>query len=170
MNEIWKDIKGQEGRYLISNIGRVKTFVQACKSNKDGILKNGVDTGGYFIIKLYTNGKGTTTKIHRLVAETFIENPNNLPQVNHKDGNKQNNNVDNLEWCTPLENAKHSWDIGLSKKYFGEQTSQAKFTEKQILEIRNKFPNQRVKDLAKEYGMSTTNVSDIVNRKIWTHI
>ena len=170
MVETWKDIKGQEGRYLISNIGRVKTFVQACKSNKDGILKNGIDTGGYFIIKLYREGKGTTTKIHRLVAETFIENPNNLPQVNHKDGNKQNNNVENLEWCTALENAKHSWDTGLSKKYFGEQTSQAKFTEKQILEIRSKYKKGNGIELAAEYNMSATNIYDIIRRRIWNHI
>ncbi len=78
MSETWKDIKDYEGRYQASDLGMVKTFVQAFKTNK-GVLKYGIDTKGYPIVKLYVNGKGRTRKVHRLIAETFIDNPNNLP-------------------------------------------------------------------------------------------
>jgi len=169
MNETWIDIKDYEGRYQASNLGMIKTFVQAFKTNK-GVLRYGIDTNGYPIVKLYSNGKGRTSKVHRLIAETFIDNPNNLPQVNHKDGNKLNNAVENLEWCDQSHNIKHAYRTGLSKIYFGEQTSQAKFTEKQILEIRSKYKKGNGKELAAEYGMSTTNIHDIVKRNTWNHI
>ncbi len=169
MVETWKDIKDYEGRYQASDLGMVKTFVQAFKTNK-GVLKYGIDTNGYPIVKLYSNGKGRTRKVHRVIAETFIENPNNLPQVNHKDGNKLNNAVENLEWCDQSHNMKHAIRTGLIKKHFGEQSSQAKFTEKQINELRAKHPQFTMKELAIEYGMSKTNVCDIIKRKIWNHI
>ena len=96
MEEIWKDIQGYEGLYRVSNLGRVKSFHKA----KEHILSPGKDKDGYFQVQLYKNGINKMRKVHRLVAQAFISNPNNLPQINHKDENKQNNNVDNLEWCT----------------------------------------------------------------------
>ena len=167
--EIWKYINGYFGRYEVSSFGRVKSHIYRGHP-LTRILKLSIDTGGYPIVKLYFNKKSRTTKVHRLVAEAFILNPNRLPQVNHKDGNKQNNNVDNLEWCTCLENQKHAWRIGIHKKRFGEECFVSRFTEKQIKEIREKAGSCTRKALAKEYGMSETNVSDIVKRKIWTHI
>lgn len=98
-NEIWKQI--EDTTYFVSNYGRVK--------NKKGeILKPFEDKDGYNEYKLHINKKPIHKKEHRLVAQTFISNPNNLPQVNHKDGNKQNNYIDNLEWCTNQENQLHS--------------------------------------------------------------
>lgn len=91
MIEIWKDIKGYEGLYQISNCGNVKSL----KTNKNLYLS---DSKGYQRVGLY-KGKRIMYAVHRLVAETFIPNPNNYPCVNHKDYNKKNNNVTNLEWC-----------------------------------------------------------------------
>ena len=106
MQEIWKDIKGFEGKYKISNLGRVYSI----KNNI--ILKQGYDGKKYSTVSLY-NKKQFHFKIHRLVAEAFIPNPDNLPQINHIDGNKQNNCVDNLEWCTCSHNIKEAYRLGL---------------------------------------------------------
>ncbi|MBR6503165.1 MAG: HNH endonuclease [Clostridia bacterium] len=97
--EIWRDIPGYNGRYQVSNCGNVRTN----DYNHTGITKllSMHDNGrGYLIVSLTKNNKGKKFKVHRLVAECFIDNPDNLPVVNHKDENKQNNHVNNLEWCT----------------------------------------------------------------------
>ena len=100
MNEEWRDIKGYEGLYQVSNLGRVRSL--NCRGHKGciGILTPRLDGKGYEMVALYKEGKARNTKVHRLVAQAFIPNPNNYPQVNHKDEDKTNNNVDNLEWCT----------------------------------------------------------------------
>lgn len=102
MQEIWKDIKDYEGLYQISNLGRVKSFRASTKygSPEEMILKPSLINSGYGVVTLYGNGKKRKHQIHRLVATEFIENPNNFPCINHKDENKLNNCVDNLEWCT----------------------------------------------------------------------
>ena len=92
--EIWKDCKGYEGMYQVSNKGRVWSV------KRQFVLKGSLDKDGYARVHLTAkNGKTKTEKVHRLVAIAFLENPSNLPQVNHRDENKQNNNADNLEWC-----------------------------------------------------------------------
>ena len=93
MQEVWKDIEGYEGYYQVSNLGRVKQI----KFNR--LLKLCCDNYGYLIVVLSKNGIHRTRTVHRLVAETFIPNESNYPQVNHKDENKTNNNVTNLECC-----------------------------------------------------------------------
>ena len=100
MNEEWRDIKEYEGLYQVSNLGRVRSL--NCRGHKGciGILTPRLDGKGYEMVALYKEGKARNTKVHRLVAQAFIPNPNNYPQVNHKDEDKTNNNVDNLEWCT----------------------------------------------------------------------
>lgn len=169
MIEIWKDVKGYEGRYTVSNLGQVKSFLTLKISGL--LLNRNLDTAGYPIVKRYSgNDKGKTKKVHRLVAEAFIPNPNSLPQVNHLDGVKDNNCVANLEWCDGFGNQRHAWNIGLCKKRFGEDCNVSKATEKIILEIREKAGRVLMKDMAKEYGMSKTNVSDIIKRRTWKHI
>ena len=100
MNEEWRDIGGYEGLYQVSNLGRVRSL--NCRGHKGciGILTPRLDGKGYEMVALYKEGKARNTKVHRLVAQAFIPNPNNYPQVNHKDEDKTNYNVDNLEWCT----------------------------------------------------------------------
>lgn len=126
--EVWKDIKGYERKYQISNYGRVKSLERltnaGIKNNritkrKEKILKPLKVTKGYYSIRLYDENKqGKTLKIHRLVAEAFIPNTDKKEQVNHIDGNKANNRVDNLEWCNCKENMEHSYKIGLRDKEY----------------------------------------------------
>ena len=107
MKEIWKDIEGYEG-YQVSNMGRVRSF----KYGKVRILKPVANKNGYLKVQLYKNNSLKTIFIHRLVAMAFIPNPNNLPQVNHKDEDKTNNIVSNLEWC----DAKYNSNYGTARK------------------------------------------------------
>ena len=102
-NEIWKDIEGYEGLYQVSNKGRVKSF----HSGEGKIIKLGTHPQGYKLVVLSKRGQTKTCRVHRLVAQAFIPNPENLPVVNHKDENPSNNNVENLEWCTQKHNVNH---------------------------------------------------------------
>lgn len=106
--ETWKDIKGFEGHYQVSNLGNVRN------TRNNYVYHMYAKNKRYYTVVLYYNGKRITKRVHRLVAETFISNPNNLPQVNHKDLNKQNNNVDNLEWCDASFNVRHAIKNGAS--------------------------------------------------------
>lgn len=111
MMEIWKDCKGYEGKYQVSNLGRVWSV----KGQK--YLKGTILPSGYVHVHLTTpNGKRKKERLHRLVAIAFLDNPNNLPQVNHKDENKLNNCVDNLEWC----NAKYNANYGTRNQRIGD--------------------------------------------------
>ena len=111
--EVWKDIQGYEGLYQVSNMGRVKSLERTVWNGRsyykapERILKAG-KARGYLRVMLCKDGKGKWYPVHRLVAIAFIPNPDNLPEVNHKDENKQNNCVENLEWCTRQYNVEYS--------------------------------------------------------------
>lgn len=111
--EIWRDIKGYEGLYQVSNEGRVKSLERKTQHRgrlitiKERFLKQSHDTKGYLMAHLYKNGIDNTLKVHRLVAEAFIDNPDNLPEVNHKDECKTSNVVENLEWCDTKYNINY---------------------------------------------------------------
>ena len=100
--EIWCPIKGYESLYEVSDQGRVRSL----KFGKERILKSGRDGDGYLLVGLHKNGV-KRCRVHRLVAKTFIPNPDNLPEVNHKDENKENNSVQNLEWCDRKSNCNY---------------------------------------------------------------
>ena len=114
--EIWRDIPGYEGLYKISNYGRVMALkkLQGYIMRSERILKPRL-INGYYVAHLCKNNISKNVLVHRIVAECFIDNPNNLPVVNHIDGNKQNNNVNNLEWVTHSENTKHAYKLELAK-------------------------------------------------------
>ena len=114
--EEWKPIEGYEGKYLISNQGKVKSLYDKSGNYREHILVSRNAKNGYLYVNLYKNSKSKTKKIHRLVAETFIPNTNNLPCINHIDGNKHNNCIDNLEWCSYSENTKKAIELGLIDK------------------------------------------------------
>ena len=120
MTEVWKDIKGYEGLYQISNLGRVKSLAHLHGKSKklirkEKIMQCVIGIKGYLYCGLSKNGLTKRYRVHRLVAEAFIGNPNELPQVNHIDGDKANNRADNLEYCTCAYNVRHAFLNGLRK-------------------------------------------------------
>ena len=126
MTEIWKDIQGYEGFYQISNLGNVKSLERVIdKGNgilqhrKERIMNKRESVDGYYIAKLNVNKKSKSIAIHILVARHFLDNPNNYPEVDHKDCNRKNNQVDNLEWCTHQQNVEHSKQLGHYKTKSG---------------------------------------------------
>lgn len=125
VKEIWKDVCGYEGKYVVSNLGDVKS----CKTNKTLIPE--IRTG-YLSVDLCVNGQRKKRRIHRLVAQAFIPNPENLPQVNHKDQNSMNNNVENLEWCNNTYNSQYPNDLSVYcfdlDEYFKSATEAAVHT------------------------------------------
>ena len=123
IKEIWKPIRNYEGLYEVSTFGRIKSVERYVKSNnnnyrlqKECIRKTALNNNGYVHVILCKDGNYTTYNVHRLVAETFIPNPGCLPEVNHKDEDKENNNVKNLEWVTHLNNIRHSTPTRLKNK------------------------------------------------------
>ena len=107
--EIWKTIAGTKGFIEVSNQGRARSLLRG----EPRVLKPQVDNKGYHRIRVTVEREKMNYKVHREIAKAFIPNPNNLPQVNHKDGNKNNNSVDNLEWITNRDNAHHAIENGL---------------------------------------------------------
>lgn len=113
----WRYVKGFEGLYMVSDTGKVKSLGNGNSTNPQfsthRILKTRYSTNGYEKVKLNKDGIRTHTHVHRLVASAFIDNPEQKPEVNHKDGDKLNNNASNLEWVTPSENQKHAFNLGM---------------------------------------------------------
>ena len=146
-DETWRDIKGYEGLYQVSNYGRVKSLIKGI------ILKPKVCKTGYLCVGLWKDGKQKWMLIHRLVTQTFIPNPVNKPQVNHIDGVKSNNVVYNLEWVTSSENNQHAVNTGLSK-LVGEDNHQSKLTNDDVTKIKKLKGVYSQRELARMFGVS----------------
>ena len=157
--EIFKDIKGYEGLYKIGNLGSVYSYAK--RGRKSKLLKQNFDRAGYQVTYLCRNNIVKTVKVHRLVCEAFHENPNNLPQVNHKDGVKIHNYADNLEWCTSEHNIRHAWKNKLSSAKKGQYANGSKLLDLERFEMIRKYAveNKTQKSLAIEYGISQSDVS-----------
>lgn len=138
--EEFRDIKGYEGLYQVSNLGRVKSL-NYNHTKKEKILKWSKDKDGYLISSLCKEGKHKTFTVHRLVAEAFLDNPHNYPCINHKDENKTNNNVENLEWCTVKYNVNYG--TGIQRKV---ENTDYKEIGRKIAEKQSKTVLQYTKD------------------------
>lgn len=138
------------------------------KRGKEKLLYQKTHKQGYKEVNLSNNGITRTLLVHRIVAKAFIPNPHNKPEVNHKDGNKANNHVDNLEWVTVEENNLHAKENGFLKPRYGELSGTNKLTKNDVLDIRRKY-NDGVNQatLCREYEMSPAQIHRIVKRKRW---
>lgn len=163
MEEIWKDIPEYEGFYQASNLGNIKGL----KKNK--IIGKTENHKGYFHISLCKNGNPKTMMAHRAVGLSFIPNPENKPQINHKDLNKKNNRVDNLEWVTNSENQLHAIANGKTGYLNGEKSYKSSFTNKQAEQIRKEYIKNSntngTNALAKRYNTTQFCIWRIVNNK-----
>lgn len=139
--EVWKPVRNYEGKYMVSNTGKVKSLNYR-RTGKEKILKPYVNGGGYLSIFLSKDGKGKHYLVHRLVAESFLPNPNNLPCVNHIDENKLNNIVDNLEFCSYSYNNSYN---GKAKKV-GKKIRGRKQTEEHIKKRAEKMRGRKLSE------------------------
>ena len=166
--EIWRDIKGFEGYYQISNLGRVKSF---CKG-KIKILNVLPSKRGYLRVDLRRPNKRRRCFVHVLVAEAFVPNPENKPQINHRDGNKQNNHFKNLEWSTGSENCQHAYDTGLQKS--GCDRKNSKLTAEQVREIRRDcIPGDNdfgYRPLGRKFNVSNQTVKKVFYRVTYKNV
>ena len=158
-----KPIKGYENLYFITEDGKVIRNGKKLKESKCGGRKRGSE---YLAIVLCKNGKVKTKYIHRLVAEHYILNKYNKKTVNHKDGNRLNNNVSNLEWATGSEQNLHAQKLGL--KATGEKCSFAKLKNKDVRKIRKS--KKKLEELSKQFSVCIATISMVRNRKIWRYV
>lgn len=133
---------------------------------RNRIMRGSHDKDGYLYVTFSINKNVKLMKVHRLVAQKYIPNPNNLPIVNHKNGIKDDNRVENLEWCTGLYNERHARSTGL-KKMSGADNPRVKLTEKQVAEIRELRGKLTIIEIGNLYGIHNSHVSAIHNNKTW---
>ena len=174
-NELWTDVVGYEGIYLVSSLGRVKGVTRVSTGTsingnkfpirtKEKILKLNNDSVGYPQVALANEGIVTYWKVHRLVATAFIPNPSGLPQVNHIDGDKANNSIENLEWVTAKDNIIHAHKTGLA--FSGAESARAKLTWDEVRYIRNATGNT-LRELASMFGVGTSTISRVINYEVY---
>lgn len=180
-HEIWKSIKGFEGAYEVSSHGRIRSLSrneyflnrwgrEILRNRKATILSPCIGRGGYLLVSLSDVKNGITRKsfrVHRIVALAFIPNPLGKSQINHIDGNKRNNIVSNLEWCTHKENEAHATQNNLHPSK--ESHGRSKLTGQQVLEIRHKYAPRHysLRRLAKEYNVGASTIRHIIKSNTW---
>lgn len=160
----WKLIPETEN-YFASRDGQIMSNI----GSKKKILTQWVDTRGYKRVKIVINKKSTGIGVHRLIALTFLPNPLNKEQVNHKDGNKKNNKVSNLEWNTCAENIKHAWKNNLNLPLFGVKNGNSKLNDNQVYAIRLIYSLNKATlgELASIFGVHKSTVHSIVSKRNW---
>jgi len=167
LNKKWKIINDFPD-YEISNFGEVRSF----KLYSDGKILNNLNSKEYFSVFLYKDKKRLLKKIHRLVLETFnpVKNMDNL-QVNHINGIKTDNRLENLEWCTHSENMKHAFKNGL-QSLKGEKNTQSKLTEKNIIEIFKDLDDGILtqKEISEKFNVSQSTICDIKMNRTWSYV
>ena len=167
MEEIWKDIEGFEGLYQVSSLGRVKSLERTVRANTCGVrvlqerlLSVCKSSCGYYIVVLCKNGKHYTKLAHRLVAEAFIPNTRNLNEVNHKDENKLNNSLANLEWCDRAYNANYGTGAERCAK---QKRRPVIMLDVETMRTISVFKSAR--EANKETGISYKSISSVCNGK-----
>lgn len=160
--EIWENIENTNG-YQVSTAGQIRRI----RNGVEEILKPKINDGGY---KSYSIPRACTPLVARLVGLAFIPNPDNKPEINHIDTNKQNNNVTNLEWSTKLENMKHAIDCGLIVR--GEKHKSSKLNNISVKKIRRLFATGKYTKLglSKQFNTHRSNIQDIISGKTWSHL
>jgi hypothetical protein len=175
--EVWKEVKDYEGLYEVSNLGRVKRLSKwtkvgnvAKRFDKEKILKQGLHHKGYFHVILSKNGKSKTITTHRLVLSNFVENIENKHSINHINGIKTDNRLENLEWCTISENSIHSYKMGLQISIKGEKHGRSKLTKNQVIDIKYNLNSLTNSEISKIYNLSKSYVWCLRRGKTWKHI
>lgn len=173
-DEIWLDVVGYEGSYVVSNMGRVKRIMHR-KNKTNTLMTSSPNKKGYHMVRFSVNGKAHTAFLSRTVAIAHIPNPENKPDVNHigldengRSGNKNDNRAQSLEWSTRKENIDHAWKNGLSTPKKGERHYNAVLTEKDVLEIR--ASTLKPKEIAMLYNVNLPTIYKILTRQRWGHI
>lgn len=162
-SEEWRDVVGFEGLYKVSSLGRVLTLNYK-NSGRERVLAVRLNTKGYQHYILYKNNIAKSKKGHRITAEAFIPNPDNKPQVNHKNGIKADNRIENLEWCTNRENSRHSFDVLGRKNISGQRHHKTKLDVSAIEFIREN-PTISSIVLARKYGVVKSSILRVRNFK-----
>ena len=165
MKEDWRDIKNYEGHYQVSRSGQVRSLKRGVQ-----IMRPAVSRTGYWQVNLYRDGKVKHFYVHRLVAEAFIGHIAEGMEVNHKDGDKSNNDVSNLEIVTAKQNILHAFRLGLIPPMHGEMGPRSKLKEAQVREIRLLKGKTRVGEVADRFGVSVRTIYFIWEGKTWRHV
>ncbi|AXF54621.1 NUMOD4 domain-containing protein [Salicibibacter kimchii] len=177
--ENWKDVSGYEGYYQVSDKGRVKSldrYVNKINGQrqfwKGKVKPFSVDKNGYLFTRLHKNHVAKNRRVSRLVAETFIRKPMTDEEVNHINGIKDDNRVENLEWCSSSENQQHAYRTGLNKNVRGHEHHMSKLTEQDVFDIKELYFNKTLNqnELSRLYGVGQVSISRIVNNKRWKHL
>lgn len=165
MSEVWRSVDGFDGRYEVSSEGRVRSHFKS-----EPLIMSQRIRRGYLSVGLRDkNGKSHDATVHRLVAIAFLGSPNGL-HVNHKSGVKTDNRLVNLEYCTPSENMKHAFSMGLQSNK-GERHSSAKLTEEKVHQIRLAVAHgEKQSSIARLMGIHQSAVSRVANSKRWQHV